>query len=99
MTDGKVKVNIPAYRGVILASDVKSVSVDEAALAPAYDSSYVEEAKTPATTIALDKVTASLKEGEKVNLSATVGPENVTAKLLSGLHQMRILQQLQMTEQ
>lgn len=82
VTDGKVKVNIPAYRGVILASDVKSVSVDEAALAPAYDSSYVEEAKTPATTIALDKVTASLKEGEKVNLSATVGPENVTSKVV-----------------
>lgn len=80
--DGKVKVNIPAYRGVILASDVKSVSVDEAALAPAYDSSYVEEVKTPATTIALDKVTASLKEGEKVNLSATVGPENVTSKVV-----------------
>lgn len=82
VTDGKVKVNIPAYRGVILASDVKSVSVDEAALAPAYDSSYVEEAKTPATTIALDKTTASLKEGEKVNLSATVGPENVTSKVV-----------------
>lgn len=80
--DGKVKVNIPAYRGVILASDVKSVSVDEAALAPAYDSSYVEEVKTPATTIALDKTTASLKEGEKVNLSATVGPENVTSKVV-----------------
>lgn len=82
VTDGKVKVNIPAYRGVILASDVKSVSVDEAALAPAYDSSYVEEAKTPATTIALDKTTASLKEGEKVNLSATVGPENATSKVV-----------------
>lgn len=80
--DGKVKVKIPAYRGVILASDVKSVSVDEAALAPAYDSSYVEEVKTPATTIALDKTTASLKEGEKVNLSATVGPENVTSKVV-----------------
>lgn len=80
--DGKVKVNIPAYRGVILANDVKSVSVDEAALAPAYDSSYVEEVKTPATTIALDKTTASLKEGEKVNLSATVGPENVTSKVV-----------------
>lgn len=82
VTDGKVNVNIPAYRGVILTSDVKSVSVDEAALAPAYDSNYVEEAKTPATTIALDKTTASLKEGEKVNLSATVGPENVTSKVV-----------------
>ena len=82
VTDGKVNVNIPAYRGVILTSDVKSVSVDEAALAPAYDSRYVEEAKTPATTIALDKTTASLKEGEKVNLSATVGPENVTSKVV-----------------
>lgn len=82
VTDGKVKVNIPAYRGVILASNVKSVSVDEEALAPAYDSSYVEEVKTPATTIALDKTTASLKEGEKVNLSATVGPENVTSKVV-----------------
>ena len=47
-----------------------------------YDSSYVEEVKTPATTIALDKTTASLKEGEKVNLSATVGPENVTSKVV-----------------
>lgn len=80
--DGKVKVKIPAYRGVILASNVKSVSVNEAALAPAYDSSYVEKVKTPATTIALDKTTASLKEGEKVNLSATVGPENVTSKVV-----------------
>lgn len=82
VTDGKVNVKIPAYRGVILTSDVKSVSVDEEALAPAYDSSYVEEAKTPATTIALDKTTASLKEGEKVNLSATVGPENATSKVV-----------------
>ena len=82
VTDGKVNVNIPAYRGVILTSDVKSVSVDEAALAPAYDPSYIEEIKTPATTITLDKTTASLKEGEKVNLSATVGPEKATSKVV-----------------
>lgn len=36
--------------------------------------------KVAATTITLDKTTANLKEGETVELKATVGPENATDK-------------------
>ena len=38
--DGKLEVTIPANSGLILTKNVKSISVNEAALVPAFDSAY-----------------------------------------------------------
>lgn len=46
VTDGKVTVTVPALNGVILTDDVKTASVDQAALAPAYDPIYVIAERT-----------------------------------------------------
>ena len=37
---GSLKISVPAYSGVVLTKNVKEITVDEAALAPAYDPAY-----------------------------------------------------------
>lgn len=41
VSEGTLTVNVPALRGAILTENVKTVSVNSAALAPAYDSAYI----------------------------------------------------------
>lgn len=38
--DGKLKLSVPAYSGMVLTKDVKEITVNKAALAPAYDPAY-----------------------------------------------------------
>ena len=78
VTDGKATVTVPAYSGVILTNDVKTVSVDEAALAPAYDPSYAVAKKVPVTSLTVDKTNVELKEKETTKLTATVAPANAS---------------------
>lgn len=80
VTDGKVTVKVPAYSGVILTSDVKTVSVDENALAPAYDPSYAVENKVSVTSITVDKTSVELKENDTTKLTATVAPVDAACK-------------------
>lgn len=67
--DKTVTVSIPAAKdgGTVILAEVKKT-----------DDPTPE--KVSATTITLDKKTANLKEGETVELKATVGPENATDK-------------------
>lgn len=37
---GNLKISVPAYSGVVLTKNVKKITVDKAALAPAYDPAY-----------------------------------------------------------
>lgn len=37
---GNLKVSVPSYSGMVLTKDVKAITVDKAALAPAYDPAY-----------------------------------------------------------
>lgn len=78
VADGSVTVTVPALSGVILTANVKEINVDKAALAPAFDSSYIVEESVLAEGITLDKTTESLKAGESVTLTATVTPADVT---------------------
>ncbi len=41
--NGKLAVSVDAYRGVILTQNVKDITVDTEALAPAYDAEYIIE--------------------------------------------------------
>ena len=55
--DGIITVTVPALSGVILTDDVKEISVDQAALAPAYDPSYVVTENRPVREHPADPVT------------------------------------------
>ena len=44
--DGKITVDVDAYRGAILTVNAKEVSVNYADLAPAYDASYIVELRS-----------------------------------------------------
>lgn len=68
-SDKTVAVTIPAAKngGTVILTEVKK-TVDPT------------PEKVSATSITLDKTTANLKEGETVELKATVGPENATDK-------------------
>lgn len=68
-SDKTVAVTIPAAKdgGTVILAEVKKTEDPT-------------PEKVSATTITLDKKTANLKEGEIVELKATVGPENATDK-------------------
>ena len=68
-SDKTVAVTIPAAKdgGTVILAEVKKTEDPT-------------PEKVAATTITLDKTTANLKEGETVELKATVGPENATDK-------------------
>ena len=68
-SDKTVAVTIPAAKdgGTVILTEVKK-TVDPT------------PEKVSVTSITLDKTTANLKEGETVELKATVGPENATDK-------------------
>lgn len=68
-SDKTVAVTIPAAKdgGTVILTEVKK-TVDPT------------PEKVSATSITLDKTTANIKEGETVELKATVGPENATDK-------------------
>lgn len=78
VTDGKATITIPALSGAILTADAKAISVDQNALAPAYDASYAVADRVVATGIALSENSAELKTDETVTLSTTVTPADAT---------------------
>ena len=80
VSGSSVTVTVPALSGVILTEDVKDVTVDQEALAPAYDESYKVATSVLAEAITIDKTTASLKTGESLTLKATVTPDEATDK-------------------
>ena len=75
-----VKVTVPALSGAILTANAKTITVDQDALAPAYDESYKVAESVLAEAITIDKTTASLKTGESLTLTAKVTPDDATDK-------------------
>ena len=73
-----VTVSVPALSGLILTENVKNITVNERALAPAYDESYTVEERVVATAVSLNKSKVSLKKGETKTLKAAVSPANAT---------------------
>ena len=47
VSGGKLTVSVPAYSGVVLTKNAKTIQVNKAALAPAYDPAYVVKGQTP----------------------------------------------------
>lgn len=74
----KVTVVVPAYRGVILTADAKTITVNKGALAPAYDATYQVAERVLAKEIKLDKNSVSIKEGESAEITAIITPANTT---------------------
>ncbi len=71
--DQKVTVKVPAYNGVILSQQKKTITIDAAALKPAYDPTYKVKSSVSAT---LDKKSVNLLPGGTAQLKATVTPKN-----------------------
>jgi LPXTG-motif cell wall-anchored protein len=68
--DGKVKVKIPAYRGVILVDNVKGITVNYEGLKDAYDASYkVADRVTPVDDTEVIEAIAATEVGKEVIIS------------------------------
>lgn len=76
--DGKVTVRVPALSGMILTADTKQTTVDEKALAPAYDPAYKISERVVATDVTLEKEKVTLDSGKTESLKAVVTPDNAT---------------------
>ncbi|MDO5294305.1 MAG: alpha-amylase family glycosyl hydrolase, partial [bacterium] len=72
--DGKATITIPAYRGVILTENKKSISIDAEALKPAYDPSY--KVGSSLTEVTVNKTSATINKGNTLSLSITYAPSN-----------------------
>lgn len=75
-----VTVKVLGLSGIILTADAKAVSVNETALAPAYDSAYKVANRVLAADVTLNQTTAALKTGESVTLSAAVAPAEASCQ-------------------
>lgn len=67
--DGKVTVSIPAVGGVILVNTVKSISVNYAGLADAYDGNKVAVRETPVSSKNIIASIDKAKDGDTVVIS------------------------------
>lgn len=76
--DDKATVTVPALSGLILTEDAKEIVVDQDALAPAYDESYVVEERVLATSVSLSQTELSLEKGDTTTLTTNVEPANAT---------------------
>ena len=74
----QITVKVPALSGAILTENVKEITVNSKALAPAYDENYRVAERVLAESITLNKKTVTVKTGENVQLLASVLPANVT---------------------
>ncbi len=80
--NGKVTVTVPAQSGIILVNHYEAVKVDDAALAPAFDPSYIVKDRVLTISVSL-KDTLTLELGHRSKLSATVAPTNATLKAVN----------------
>ncbi|MGN0350089.1 MAG: alpha-amylase family glycosyl hydrolase [Roseburia sp.] len=78
VTGNELTVRVPALNGLILAEQAKKITVNQSALAPAYEESYTIEERVLATSVSVDKKTLSLEKGKNSKISATVAPADAT---------------------
>ncbi|MDT8717392.1 Ig-like domain-containing protein [Clostridium sp. 19966] len=82
VNNGAVTINVPAESGVILVANYTNVTVDQANLKDAYDTSYIVSEKIRVSGITIDS-SISLQVGKTGTLTAKVSPENSTLKNVS----------------
>lgn len=70
VADGSLTVSVPAYSGMVLTKDAKTITVDKAALAPAYDPAYdVSAGQNNQSLAAVTGLTAKAAGSASVKLS------------------------------